>query len=98
LGSLTPEALPAEGAIEVLAALQARVWPAIETLKELHPPEANLVLVSHELPIRVAVCSALSMPLADAGRFQLLPGSLSAIEFRGTRTILAKLNESCYLE
>jgi len=83
-----------------LGTLQERAWAATEALREEHSDSALLVIVTHELPIRTLVCSALSIPLADMRRFQIDPGSMTTLEFRSQpqrRTILAGLNETCHL-
>ena len=102
LGTLTPEILPAEGGMDALEALQQRAWQTIEALRDQHDA-GDIVVVSHELTIRSLVCRALNMPLSQLRRYCLDPASLSAIEFRRApsgdlRTILALLNEVCYLE
>ena len=97
LASLTPEQLP-DGALEGLAALQAQAWTAVESLKEMHSAEANLVLSTHELPIRALICRALGMPLQDYRNFAVEHASISVIEFRGPRTLLGLLNDVCHLE
>jgi broad specificity phosphatase PhoE len=82
-------------------ALQDLAWSLIETLKASREPDASLVLVAHELTIRLLVCRALSMPLDEMRRFALQPGSLSVIEYRTQpreRTLIASLNETCHLE
>ena len=82
-------------------ALQELGWSLIEALKASQEPDASLVLVAHELTIRLLVCRALSMPLDEMRRFALQPGSLSVIEYRTQpreRTLLASLNETCHLE
>ena len=101
LATLSPEVVTLDGSSEAaLSLLQQQVWSAIETLKELQEPEANLVLVTHQLPVRLAVCRALSMPIADMRRFEVEAGSLTTIEFRlqNQRMLLAGLNESCHLD
>ena len=97
--TLTPEVLPDGGSVgaEALHALQTQAWSAVEALKGLHPAEANLVVVSHVLPIRAVVGRALSLPFADLWRFAVEPASLTTIEFRGVRTLLAGLNDTCHL-
>jgi broad specificity phosphatase PhoE len=100
----TPEARPelALGDMDQdTDALQELAWSLIEALKATHEPDASLVLVAHELTIRLLVCRALSMPLDEMRRFALQPGSLSVIEYRTQpreRTLLALLNETCHLE
>ena len=95
--TLTPEVLPPD-ATDILLPMQSNAWSVIEMLQRLFPPEANLVLVSHELPIRLLVCRALEMELDDLRRFGLAPGSITTIEFRGARTLIATLNETCHLD
>jgi broad specificity phosphatase PhoE len=103
LVTLTPEVLPAGGALDAVAAIQQRAWATVEALRERHDERAVVVLVSHELTIRAVVCRALGMPLAELQRFELWPASLSTIEFRRApngdmRTIVAALNEACHLD
>ena len=99
LATVMPETLPpGEAGLETLAMIQEYAWSTVELLRELHPPDVSLVLVSHELPVRALICRALSIPLAEADRFQVKAGSLSAIEFRGPRTVLSLLNDVCHPE
>jgi len=93
-----PETLPPGAAgTDSLRMIQEFAWSHVEVLKVLHPPDVSIVLVSHELPIRGMICKALSVPLEDTDRFRVDAGSLSAIEFRGPRTILSLLNDLCHL-
>jgi broad specificity phosphatase PhoE len=100
----TPEArseLALDDMDQAAEALQELAWSLIETLKASQEPDASLVLVAHELTIRLLVCRALSMPLDEMRRFALQPGSLSVIEYRTQpreRTLIASLNETCHLE
>jgi ribonuclease H / adenosylcobalamin/alpha-ribazole phosphatase len=98
LVTLTPEVVPAEGGIEALSLLQERAWSLVEALKERHEETATLVLVSHELTIRALVCHMLEAPLQEMWRFALEPASITTLEFRGQRRLLALLNETCHLE
>ncbi len=82
---------------EDLTAMQERCWKSLEELREQHGPEGVVLLVSGELPLRTLICRALSIPLQDMERFRLEPASVSALEFRGQRTILAALNDICHL-
>jgi broad specificity phosphatase PhoE len=100
----TPEARP-ELALgdgdQYPGGLQELAWSLIDALKASHEADASLVLVAHELTIRLLVCRALSMPVEEMRRFALHPGSLSVIEYRTQpreRTLLAGLNETCHLE
>jgi broad specificity phosphatase PhoE len=82
---------------ESLAQVQERAWRAIETLREQHPLDASVVAVSHNFVIRTLVCKALGMALADFRRFQQDLAAITVIEFRGQRTLITKLNETCHL-
>lgn len=99
LGTVMPESLPpGPSGADALRMMQEYAWSTVEVLKELHAPDVSIVLVSHELPIRALICRALGMSLEDAWRFRLDAGSLSAVEFRGPRTILSLLNDRCHLD
>ena len=78
--------------------LQEYAWSTVEILKGLHEPDVSIVLVSHELPVRGLICKALSIPLEESDRFKLEPASISAIEFRGPRTLLSLLNDVCHTD
>ena len=100
LATLTPEVLP-PGDNTALAALQERAWSLIEALRTEYGERETVVLVTHELTIRVLVCRTLSMTLDDAFRFALDPASLTTIELLTQpreRTLLDNLNETCHLE
>ena len=98
LVTVMPEQLsPGRDGSAALSMIQERAWALVEALKERHPPDVSLILVSHELPIRAMIGRALSLPIEDVTRFEVEAGSISAIEFRGPRTILAVLNDVCHL-
>jgi ribonuclease H / adenosylcobalamin/alpha-ribazole phosphatase len=92
------QSLAGDAGIDALSAFQERAWSLVDTLKEKHDPAATVVLVTDELTVRAVVCRALSMPLTEMKRFFLEPASLTMIEFRGPRTLLACLNETCHLD
>jgi broad specificity phosphatase PhoE len=98
LSTLTPEVLPEYGSLAALEAIQENAWAAVESIKAAHGDEANLIIVTHDLPIRAVVCKALSIPLTDMRRFDISTASLTTIWFRGPRTLLAGLNDNCHLE
>lgn len=99
LVTVMPEELPpgrdGEAAFEMI---QERAWQLVEALKDRYEPDVGLILVSHLLPVRGMVSRALGLPTADSDRFGLEAGSISAIEFRGPRTIVGVLNDVCHLE
>lgn len=94
-------ASPAPGVTAgALEAHQTEAWSAVEAIQEEHSPDSTLVIVSHELPVRLIVCRSLSIPLAEMHRFRIDPASLTTLDFRllpQRRTILAGLNETCHL-
>jgi broad specificity phosphatase PhoE len=83
--------------IAVLGSMQEHCWSALEALRAQHGPEGAVLLVSHDLPLRSLICRALSIPLEGIDRLRLDPASVSMIEFRGQRTLLAGLNDACHL-
>ncbi len=99
LVTVMPEVLtPGRDGLAALSMLQERAWGAVEALKERHEPDVGLILVSHRLPIQAMVARALSIPLEDTDRYEVGTASISAIEFRGPRTILHVLNDLCHLD
>jgi probable phosphoglycerate mutase len=98
LSTVMPEMLaPGKAGTEALSMIQEYAWSHVEVVRQLHEPDVSVVLVSHVLPIRAMICKALMIPLEEADRFQVQAGSLSAIEFRGPRTILTLLNDLCHV-
>jgi len=73
-------------------------WSLIEAERDAREADATVVLVCGEALVRGLVCHALGMRPEDGRRFALAPGSLTTIEFRGPRTLIASLNETCHLE
>jgi broad specificity phosphatase PhoE len=92
---------PDDESADALAAAQEQAWSIVEAGKMLLEPDATLVIVTHDLTVRLLVCRALSMPLDEMQRFSLQPGSMSTIEWRTQpreRLLIASLNEVCHLE
>jgi broad specificity phosphatase PhoE len=82
---------------ESLSDVQARAWPIVERFRAEHSPEAAVVAVSHNFVIRTVVCKALAVDLAEFRRFEQDLASITRIEFRGPRTLVTSLNETCHL-
>jgi len=76
----------------------APAWSMIAAEKDGRAEDATVLLVCSEAMVRGLVCIALGIPPEDAGRFALEPSSISSIEFRGPRTLIASLNDTCHLE
>jgi broad specificity phosphatase PhoE len=83
---------------ESLAGVQERAWAAIEQLRDRHAEDAAVIAVSHNFVIRTLVCRALGLPLYDFRRFEIDLASMTRIEFRGPRTLVTVMNETCHLE
>jgi len=104
LGAAAPEArkeLDASAAEGSYESGQEDAWAIIEAAKTELDLDATLVMVTHEVNIRLLVCRALGMPLSEMNRFALEPGSMSTIEWRTQpreRLLIASLNEVCHLE
>jgi ribonuclease H / adenosylcobalamin/alpha-ribazole phosphatase len=86
------------GGGESLADVQRRAWAVVEALREAHEPDEVVIAVTHNFVIRTLVCRALEIPLYDFRRFQQDLAAITAIDFRGARTLVSKLNETCHLE
>lgn len=89
-----------EAGPDVLEGIQTLAWQAVEEMQSEHSADSTIVHVNDELPVRLLVCQALSLPLTNMLNFQIGPGSLTTLEFRilpQRRTILAGLNERCHL-
>lgn len=82
---------------ESLAEVQARAWGALEAIRDAHSPDEAVVAVSHNFVIRSLVCRALAIPLSDFRRFDQALASMTRIDFRGPRTIVTTINETCHL-
>jgi broad specificity phosphatase PhoE len=83
---------------ESLARVQERASRTLEAIRERHEPEAAVAAVTHNFVIRTLVCTALGVPLGDFRRFEIGLASLTRIDFRGPRTLITSLNETCHLE
>ena len=78
---------------------------ALDEIAERHP-DADVVVVSHNLALKSLLAHALGVPLAAQRRFQLDLASLSVVERRpggdgaaggAARWSVAGLNERCHL-
>jgi broad specificity phosphatase PhoE len=78
--------------------LEARAWRQVEQIRDETDAAATVAIVSNSLAIRAVVCRLLGVPLSGSHRFEIAAASLSTIDFRPNRTILAGLNETCHLE
>jgi alpha-ribazole phosphatase len=72
--------------------LVARAWPAVEEIVNAHPGE-RVAVVAHGGTNRVILCRALGVPLERLLLFGQDYGSLSILEWTGTRWRLLLLNQ-----
>ncbi len=90
----TPNAsLPRMPGGESLTELQQRAWATIQRLVDKHP-DGVVVVVSHYFTILTIICSVLSLPVSQIGRFRLGAASISAIIFDEQTMRLVLFNES----
>ena len=78
--------------------VQERAWREVEQIRDRTEAGATVAVVCKSLVIHSVVCRLLGIPLAESRRFEIAPGSLSTLDFRPNRTILAGLNETCHLK
>jgi broad specificity phosphatase PhoE len=82
-----------------MRSVQEDAWAVIEQLKETHPDEAaQVIVVAPALTVHAIVLRSLGMPLESYRKLRVDPASLSTLAFRQNRTILASLNEACFLD
>jgi len=95
---------PADGATtplnggERLEEVQERAWRFVQRVRDETDAAQTAAVISHPIVIRAVVSRLLGLGRADWRRFAIAPGSITTIDFRPTRTILAGLNETCHLE
>ncbi len=80
---------------ESLEDLAARVRPLIE---ELRGGSGEVVVASHNFVIRVFICEALGIPLAQFRSFAVDLASISTMTLGDRRVSVATLNDCCHLE
>lgn len=95
---IADEASPGE-ALDAMRAIQDEAWEAIEQLRDAHPDEAaQVIAVAPTLTVHAIVCRALGLPIERYRRLRVDRASWSTLAFRQNRTILACLNEACFLD
>jgi broad specificity phosphatase PhoE len=87
--------------------LQEQAWGAIqEIVKGQHQMAAEgkesekgvVVVVTHFFPILSIICKALGLDLSQCRRMKLDLGSMCALDFNPSRTVLVSLNDTCHLK
>ena len=82
---------------ESLQDLQERATEALRRLAERHDDE-TVVAVSHNFTIRVLLCHALNLPIAEFRRLRQDLAATTTLDVRDDRTVLVHLNDTCHLE
>ena len=77
---------------ESLTELQQRAWATIQRLVDKHH-DGVIVVVSHYFTILTIICSVLSLPVSQIGRFRLGSASISSIIFDEQTMRLVLFNE-----
>ena len=75
---------------ESMLEAQARIVRRLERL-----PPGDVALVSHGDVIKAALCWALGLSLDFVHRFEISPGSISAIELGKGAPLVLRVNETC---
>ena len=82
---------------ETLQEAAERTIPALKALIAGHAGE-KVVLVMHNLIIRVVLCHALGAGLSTVGQMQCQPGSITIVDVRGDYYVVRLLNDTCHLQ
>lgn len=81
---------------ESMAEVQARMVKALESLRQRHENE-TIAVFSHSDPIKLAVAYYLGMALDLFQRLEVLPASISELDFSPLRVRLVRLNDCAHL-
>ena len=92
----SPESLQSEATLTALESAQETAWQAIESWRATLGPDEAVIIVGDETLIRLLVCHALAIPLAERARFRIDSASVSVIDFR-QRTMVSRINDVCHL-
>jgi broad specificity phosphatase PhoE len=82
---------------ESLQDVQERATAALRRIAERHPND-TVVAVSHNFTIRVLLCHALSLPIAEFRCLRHDLAAMTTLDVRGQRMILVHLNDTYHLE
>jgi phosphoserine phosphatase len=81
---------------ESLLQVQERAWRVVERLRAVYE-DATVALVSHNFVLGCLITRALHAPLHEFRRFRLSVAGVTTLRFRGDRTLLVQLNDTCHL-
>jgi len=82
---------------ESLLQVQTRTWAALQRIRA-QGHQNSVVLVSHFFPLVSLISRVLDLPLSQFRKIGLEVGSISVLEFEGSRALLRRLNDTCHLE
>ena len=83
---------------ESLENLENRSWEVILELQEMHGPEDNIAVVSHNFTIRAICGKLLGLPLSNFHRMRLALGSVSVFQVDARGPCLLTYNSTCHLQ
>lgn len=84
--------------VEALSDVEGRVIAALEQLLTDSEVGARIAVVSHSIPIRLAIAHYLGMPVSEFYRLRVAPGSISVLQFDGTLPRLVSLNHTAHID
>jgi broad specificity phosphatase PhoE len=81
---------------ESLLQVQERAWCVVERVRAAHHDE-TVAMVTHNFVLLSLITRAIEMPLHEFRRMRLSVSGLTRLRFRGDRTLLVQLNDTCHL-
>lgn len=94
---LSNPALQLAARVGQLATVQEQAWAFVQSLRAIHDNDA-IVCVAGELTARTFVARAINLPLDNLQRLHAAPAAQTAIQFRGDRVLVLRLNDTCHLD
>lgn len=87
------------GGSETMRDVQARAWPAIESISSRHSRNSRIIVVTHNLTICTIICKILNLPIDEFRRFRLSNGGITTVEFTSwARPVIESMNEISHIE
>ncbi len=81
---------------ETLGEVQQRMWRAVETIRQTHA-SGEIVLISHQIALQCLLCHILGVSLDEHRRLRVDVASVSHLEIRDGRILVASVNLTDHL-
>ncbi len=81
---------------ESLRQVQDRAWKAVTDVARANPNQ-KVVIVTHNFPIQTLICRALDVPVNNFRRLSVALGSITRLNFTGSKAGLVSMNETWHL-